>query len=144
MSIYNKVCKVCGKEFTTTHHRHVLCSDECRKISQKTALKRYLGQKITERKERIAARTCIICGNPIDPSTRRVSYCSEECAKKGQKINHDIANKMKAEEVRAFKAGISGKPRKTTLDKTLRALDKYNAENGTHLDYGQYQRLMGL
>lgn len=142
--MYEKVCTVCGKKFTSPHGRSTLCSDECRKIAQKAALDKYLAVKIAERRARIAARTCIICGKPIDPATRRTRYCSEECVEAGQKINHDNANKKSMEERRSLKEKRKSKPRKGNLDKTLKAMNKYNAKHGTKLDYGQYSRMMGL
>ena len=144
--MYNKVCTVCGKEFTSAHRRSTLCSDECRKISQKASLYKYLGKKTSESRARVAARTCVICGNLIDPATKRVKYCCEECAAMGFQIKHDKANQKKLEELKARKneERKAPKPKKITLDKTLKALNKYNAKHGTKLDYGQYARMMGL
>lgn len=144
--MYEKVCAVCGKKFTTNSHRSKLCSDECRKISQKEALKKYLEKRVRENRARVAARTCIVCGNPIDPKTKRVKYCCEECAVMGFQMMHDKANQKKLEELRSRKKEerAKPKPKKITLDKTLKAMNKYNAKHGTHLDYGQYSRLVGL
>lgn len=142
--MYNRVCTICGKEFTASFHRERVCSNECREISQKRALKKYYEKKKAERKKEVEKRTCVICGKPIDIDTGRTRYCSQACAKEGWRINNIEANKKKAEEVKSQRVKTTSKPRKSTLDKTLKAMNKYNAKNGTHLDYGQYARMMGL
>ena len=144
--MYNKVCTVCGKHFVATQKRTSLCSDECRKIAQRASLDKYLSQKVSESRARVAARTCEICGKSIDPKTKKVKYCSDECAKIGFKIKHREGNAKKEELLKAtkLKEKLTSRSRKITLDKTLRAMNKYNAKHGTHLDYGQYARLLGL
>jgi predicted nucleic acid-binding Zn ribbon protein len=79
----------------------------------------------------------LICGKPIDPNSRRKKYCSDKCGA--------IGNAQHAKENRELlKSEKKVRPKKITLDKTLKALNKYNKQHGTNISYGEYSRMMGL
>ena len=86
---------------------------------------------------------CSICGNPIDPNSRRTKYCSDECANKGN-AQHSKKNGKLARERKAKEKKSKAKPKRISLDNTLKEIAKYNKKNGTNISYGQYSRMMGL
>lgn len=95
--MYDKVCKICGKQFQAINRNYCMCSPECRKISEresrKQTLRRYyatdLGkEKILRyyRKHRVLVdKMCACCGIKLDDG--RQTYCLE-CLLRDYRDNH--------------------------------------------------------
>jgi hypothetical protein len=67
-----RICALCGKEFTSTKSREKYCGQQCR---WKTANDRR--QRIKEEKR--GPRNCAYCGVVFKPSDPRKTYCSKRC-----------------------------------------------------------------
>jgi len=136
-------CEICGKEFVSKH-RATLCSRECREEAHRIAMRKYQAKKRKEKaQEKAVEKICVICG-AIITDTRKRKYCSGACADIGYQENCGKANEKLKEQRRTLKEKSEGKCKKTTLDDTLNAMNKYNALHNTRLDYGQYSRMIGL
>lgn len=109
-----KICKICKKEFTTSHGGRVYCSEECRKKGHYEACKpKPLGRRVFK---------CEFCGNNFEADAKR-KFCTKECRE-----NAERARKRK------------NKPKKPKL--SLNKIAKLSREEG--LSYGQYVAKYGL
>lgn len=102
--MYNKVCKICGKEFQAVNKNYCLCSPECRKISEreshKDALRKYyattLGKERSKRyyKEHrtLVNKQCACCGTKLDDG--RQSYCLN-CLLKDYRDNPSVISRKR-------------------------------------------------
>lgn len=66
------ICAYCGKEFTRTKERRLLCSDECKQKSAAARIKRY-AHRTSE------MQTCIVCGKKFWRDKHHRTLCSDEC-----------------------------------------------------------------
>lgn len=85
--MYNKVCKICGKEFQAINRNYCMCSPECRKISERESrrksMRKYLatdlGKEISRlyyKKHRVLVnKKCVCCGTKLNDG--RQTYCLE-------------------------------------------------------------------
>lgn len=73
----NKVCIICGKEFTPKRYDRVICSAECRK-------------KFSPRKYSIKNKKsiCEICGKEFVTKSKKRIFCGDECSAKSRKRPH--------------------------------------------------------
>ena len=73
--LYQKTCRVCGKEFETPYRTKTLCSPECKRASQK--------KYSFERRGGVVwagiPRECEFCGKEFVPSGKYQKYCSPKC-----------------------------------------------------------------
>ena len=83
MAEYNKICKVCGKEFVATNHKTVYCSEICRiRGRSEIAHRAYMKKVYGEVKENVLhgkRKVCPICGKEF-LSSNSAKYCSYACA----------------------------------------------------------------
>lgn len=69
-TIFEKVCPVCGKTFTTTRNRAQMCSIECRTERNRTLNR----QKVDA--------VCVVCGKDFQKSKNSSrNTCSQKCFK---------------------------------------------------------------
>lgn len=111
-----KICLVCGKEFTTTKSIRKYCSRECSKYfheSQKKAIR----QKARE------GLKCEVCGVLIGGNRRR-RFCSQRCVNKARDLRQSALPKPK-------------EPKKSIKPKL--SISEVNAlARMENLTYGQY------
>ena len=76
---YIKLCKVCGKEFTTKYHNQQVCSDKCKSERQSEYNKEI---RILKFKPKIFICKC--CGKEIvsEYGNTIKTFCSKECSKR--------------------------------------------------------------
>jgi predicted nucleic acid-binding Zn ribbon protein len=68
---YNKICKVCGKEFETTKSKKVYCSNECIEKYYKPNNK--------------VIKICKVCGKEFETRSTIKIYCSDACKEEHEK-----------------------------------------------------------
>lgn len=78
-------------------------------------------------------KKCKICGAVLQRNKK--AYCSDECLQKGH-IDRARKSYNKIKKKREKNKEVS------LLDKTLKALREYNAENGTNLSYGFFVHML--
>lgn len=79
----------------------------------------------------LTRKKCLICGAIYyGGNLHKTGYCSDECRDEGRRRSYALR-------------GLLGGKRKPSrrLDNTLKEINAYNKEHGTHLSYGQYQAL---
>ena len=64
----NRVCIHCGKVFSYTNNRQVMCSVVCRD-----------GRRRARRKAKLTQIACLECGELFWPPTPRIKICSQAC-----------------------------------------------------------------
>lgn len=92
-------CKICGKEFTPSKESRVLCSDECRKESQRVALRRQQEKRRAKARELLGTRFCEVCGKEFVPRTRMMVRCSPACTAQLGNIYKQGSRKAKRERI---------------------------------------------
>ena len=83
-------------------------------------------------------KSCLHCGKEFRPLIGTQMYCCRSC--------YELAKKKKTLGLNAEEQAVYNRKKrderaarnKRTLDDTLKELDKYNAEHGTILSYGQF------
>ena len=84
----------------------------------------------TQPTAKIYKRCCIVCGREFETERHNVQCCSEECTyKHRQKIRREWRKKRAVNHPRS------------TLVHTIKELNEYNREHGTHLTYGKYKAM---
>lgn len=74
-----KKCSVCGKWFKPTHHRQLMCSDECRKVRSKQYHDEWRARKAAGISATIYEGKCAICGEKFTTNYKQQVTCSKEC-----------------------------------------------------------------
>ena len=96
MATYDKVCKVCGREFVAKNHRTVYCSELCRAVGKSEASRKaYMKKVYGEVKENVLhgkRKTCPVCGKEF-LSSNSAKYCSYACRWKGKQENYQRKKK---------------------------------------------------
>lgn len=89
MATYNKVCKICGKEFVAINHRSAYCSENCRiRGLSENAHRAYMKKVYGEVKENVLngkRKVCPICGKAFF-SSNSAKYCSYACSWKAKQL----------------------------------------------------------
>ena len=99
---YDKICPVCGKNFTTVDRRQKYCSPNC---STKSF---WIDGKMDKR---TAHKTCPVCGKNFDTHEPRRVYCSAECRRIARNRQHnELYHRRRA----AAKAAAAESPEKGT------------------------------
>lgn len=135
---YAKICKICGKEFTTKLKNEITCSPDCsyknkmlinRKYQEKQREKRR-----TEKKPTISICQC--CNSPFirTSKNREKMYCSKLCEKLAKLQQEKKMEKPKPKKTKKFKDNLS----KDVYE--CEQLNKERKERGERaLSYGYYK-----
>jgi len=102
-----KICKFCGKPFTTTSNRKIYCSPECCYQIQ--------------RKNITYTKTCPICGNIFNTYFKSQKYCSEACRIYRNNNKHKIKQPHDADLLIATKLTKTSKKKKSDESKKKQA-----------------------
>lgn len=125
----NKVCVICGKEFTPKTANGVMCSPECRRIAhnrrcierQRKRRQEQRAKKDEPKEQRARGerkwghptygpRECVRCGKMFKPTGSRDKYCSVGCRFPSKAVkNEKIEPMSKLAEIneKARKAGMN-------------------------------------
>lgn len=101
--IYKIQCRICGREFESSHKHAQLCSEECRKENKKILARKQTAQKTAERRERNSSmmeqKTCVVCGRKFLANNWIQKTCSKECTLKHRRTSQAINKQKKKEDV---------------------------------------------
>ena len=97
--MFNKVCAVCGKEFTTSAPATKFCSSECRDKRAKERRAKYWAEnsefyKSIRRREQKAKR-CKICSKWFLDNNKSHIYCSHKCRERAYYLKRYEKDKAK-------------------------------------------------
>jgi len=122
--LVEKICPVCGKNFTVPFHQRnlICCSKECgyvltwktRKNKQSTIKKicpvcgnEYIPRRATQiccskkcsgkNRKTLKPRNCPVCGKTFTSITNRIIYCSHSCARKSRDLNKSTSKTAKTD-----------------------------------------------
>lgn len=75
-------CKVCGNEFAVTPKNKTLCSDACRKESDRLSAKKQAEERKAINRKLLGTKFCTVCGKEFAPKNNRQVRCSRVCTRK--------------------------------------------------------------
>ena len=89
---YDKVCKLCGKQFEPKDNRQKYCSKKCADNAQKSYIREYC--KHYKRTSGPTVVKCQYCGKEFIKNSKQRKYCSIECSMASQLKKMRDSNKM--------------------------------------------------
>lgn len=111
---YIRICKECGKKFTTEVPNKEFHSEECYDVYRRRYMKEYNRKKSEEKKKEYGI--CIICGETFEKKTKAQKTCSEVCREEKHNRDAKVRNERRkerrketrAKERKRKKKGLSG------------------------------------
>lgn len=132
---YIRICKECGKKFTTEVPNKEVHSEECYEAYRRRYMKEYNRKKSTVKKKEYGI--CIICGETFEKKTKAQKTCSEVCREEKQRRDAKERNERNKERKREKRAKERERKRKKKGLSGLAEDNKKAREMG--LSYGYYK-----
>lgn len=131
-------CKVCGKPFEPVTPRHIICSDECRRLDKLQTSKEQQRKKALDNAEKRGTKKCVICGREFRPRNSKCVACSPMCQRE-RTLANARANNAKARAERIAQKEKEAQKAEEGVDMHCESIAEVNAKaRDLHMTYGQY------